>query len=40
MAQAMKVLVTGATGFIGFHTALEVEVRKIVDWYLGYYKTV
>jgi dTDP-D-glucose 4,6-dehydratase len=40
MAQAMKILVTGAAGFIGVHTALEVGVRKFIDWYLGYYKTV
>jgi nucleoside-diphosphate-sugar epimerase len=40
MAQAMKVLVTGAAGFIGFQTALEARVRKFVDRYLGYYKSV
>jgi UDP-glucose 4-epimerase len=40
MAQAMKILVTGAGGFIGFHTVLEVGLRKFVDCFLGYYKTV
>jgi nucleoside-diphosphate-sugar epimerase len=37
MAPAMKVLVTGAAGFVGFHTAPEVGRRKFVGWFLGYY---
>jgi UDP-glucuronate 4-epimerase len=45
VAKIVKLLVTGAAGFIGFHTARrllergeeETGVKQFVEWYLEYY---